>query len=206
MQQRKELEADLDDDIDMSADVVMKGRDGAKKRMPKEDTGRYLINEGKGQYAPAEFQTATRAKTIKQQQKKEDAEEVSPVDGGVAPFEPVTDEVYRPVDASETSPAGSATVQDAYPGDRLKIDDLLPKDAANSKWAMVNPAGQGDVQDQNFLTAGYHIGLNTVGQTNKNPNLQIRSEPPNPRHNTGIWNQSTMEPDVFRRPFELGGV
>lgn len=202
-QRRQELEADLDDDVDMDADITLKGQDGRKKRMSKGDTGRYLINEGKGQYAPAEFQSATRAKTLEAAEKKGGD---SPVTGGVAPYEPVTDEVFRPVDASETSPAGSATVQDAYPGERLKIEDLLPKDAANTTWAMVNPAGQGDVQDQNFVTAGYHIGLNTVGQTNKNPNMQLRSEPPNPRHNTGIWNQSTIEPDAFRRPFELGGV
>lgn len=202
-QQRSDLEDDLDADLDMSDGTVLKGDGGRKKKINKEDTGKFLINEGKGQYAPAEFEKATRAKTLEDhKQKMKD----SPVTGGVKPYEPVTDEVYRPVDPSETTPEGSSTVKDAYPGDKLKIDDLLPKDAANSTWAMVNPAGQGDVRDQNFMTAGYHIGLNTVGQTNKNANMQIRSEPPNPRHNVGIWNQSTLEPDVYRRPFELGGV
>lgn len=92
-----------------------------------------------------------------------------------------------------------------YPRDRLTGEDLLPKDAANSKWAQMNPAGQGDVRDQNFLTAGYHIGINTVGQTLRNANYQLRSDPPNPQLPVSPWNISTIEPDMNRRPLEIGG-
>ena len=81
-----------------------------------------------------------------------------------------------------------------YTRDRLISDDLLPKDA-NSKWAKVNPAGAGDIQDQNFLTAGYHIGINTVGQSLRNANLQLRYEPPNPQIPVSPWGISTIEPD-----------
>ena len=81
--------------------------------------------------------------------------------------------------------------------------DLLPKDS-NSQWAQLNPAGQGDLSNINLLKAGYHIGIDTVGQTLRNANLQIRSEPPNPQVNTGIWNQSTITPDFMRPPLELG--
>lgn len=91
-----------------------------------------------------------------------------------------------------------------YPRDRLTGEDLLPKDAANSKWAQMNPAGQGDVRDQNFLTAGYHIGINTVGQTLRNANYQLRSDPPNPQMPVSPWNISTIEPDLNRRPLEIG--
>ncbi len=93
---------------------------------------------------------------------------------------------------------------DCFPRDKITVDDLLPKDAANSKWAQVNPAGQGDVKDQNFLTAGMHIGVNTVGQTLRNPNLQLRSDPPNPRAQVSPWNQTTIEYDNSRRFFEVG--
>jgi hypothetical protein len=92
-----------------------------------------------------------------------------------------------------------------FPRDRLTGEDLLPKDAANSKWAQMNPAGQGDVRDQNFLTAGYHIGINTVGQTRRNANYQLRSDPPNPQVPVSPWNISTIEPDLNRRPLEIGG-
>jgi len=93
---------------------------------------------------------------------------------------------------------------DCYPKDQLTPTDLLPQDP-NSKWAQVNPNGQGDLADQNFLNAGYHIGINTVGQTLRNANMQLRSEPPNPQVKVAPWLQSTIEPDCNRRPMEIGG-
>jgi len=81
--------------------------------------------------------------------------------------------------------------------------DLLPRDN-NSKWADLNPSGKGDLANINLLKAGYHIGIDTIGQTLRNANLQIRSEPPNPQINVGPWNQSTITPDYMRPPLELG--
>jgi hypothetical protein len=81
--------------------------------------------------------------------------------------------------------------------------ELLPKDA-NSQWAQLNPSGKGELANVNLLKAGYHIGIDTVGQSLRNANLQIRSEPPNPQLNVGPWNQSTIEPDFMRPPLELG--
>jgi hypothetical protein len=81
--------------------------------------------------------------------------------------------------------------------------DLLPKDN-NSQWAQLNPAGKGDLANINLLKAGYHIGIDTVGQTLRNANLQIRSEPANPQISVGPWNLSTIEPDFMRPPMELG--
>ena len=94
---------------------------------------------------------------------------------------------------------------DCFHKDRLTAEDLLPKDQANEQWAQVNPAGQGDVSDSNFLNAGYHMGSNTIAGTLRNANLQIRSEPPNPRSRVSVWNESTIEPDLNRRPFEIDG-
>ncbi len=89
-------------------------------------------------------------------------------------------------------------------GDQLTAQDLLPQDKS-STWASVNPEGQGSLANQNFLQAGYHIGINTVGQTLRNANLQLRSEPPCPQSQVSPWLQSTIEPDVSRRPMEIGG-
>jgi len=94
---------------------------------------------------------------------------------------------------------------DCFPRDRLSAEDLLPADAANSKWAQVNPAGQGDVSNQNFLTAGWAVGINTISGSLRNANLQLRSEPPNPRGAWPIMN-STIQSDTFRRPLELGST
>lgn len=89
-------------------------------------------------------------------------------------------------------------------GDQLTAQDLLPQDKS-STWAQVNPEGQGSLANQNFLQAGYHIGINTVGQNLRNANLQLRSEPPAPQVQVSPWMQSTIEPDVSRRPMEIGG-
>lgn len=92
------------------------------------------------------------------------------------------------------NPNSDLPQSNCYPRDRLSANDLLPQ-GANSKWAKVNPAGSGDIQDQNFLTAGYHIGINTVGQSLRNANRQLRYEPPNPQIPVSPWGISTIEPD-----------
>lgn len=109
----------------------------------------------------------------------------------------------RPVEeVQQVSP--NQLPSECYPKDVLSSAELLPRDA-NSLYAQVNPSGQGSLQDQNFLTAGYHIGINTVGQSLRNANRQLRSEPPNPQARVSPWNQTTIEPDVNRRPMEIGG-
>jgi len=92
---------------------------------------------------------------------------------------------------------------ECYPKDVLSSVDLLPQDA-NSLWAQVSPSGQGSLADQNFLTSGFHIGINTVGQTLRNANRQLRSEPLNPQVKVSPWLQTTIEADINRRPLEIG--
>ena len=81
--------------------------------------------------------------------------------------------------------------------------ELLPKGGSN-EFSKINPMGGGDLKNVSLLKAGYHIGINTVGQSLRNANLQLRSEPPNPQLNTGPWNNSTITADLQRRPLELG--
>jgi hypothetical protein len=98
---------------------------------------------------------------------------------------------------SAESPAG------CYPRDQLTPSELLPKDM-NSVWAEQNPMGPGSLKGKNFLSAGALIGVNTVGQSLRNANLQFRSEPPNPQVQVSIFNQSTITPDISHRPLEIG--
>ena len=83
--------------------------------------------------------------------------------------------------------------------------DLLPQDQ-NSQWSALNPnaMNKGDILMPDLLQAGYHIGLDTIGQTLRNPNLQLRSDPLIPKSDIGPWNQSTIEPDIGRVPLEIG--
>ena len=91
--------------------------------------------------------------------------------------------------------------QGCYPREQLNPMELLPSDP-NSQWAQVNPTGAGDIQGKNFLSAGALIGINTIGQSLRNANLQLRAEPPNPQVQVSPWQQSTIEPDLTRKPLE----
>jgi hypothetical protein len=81
--------------------------------------------------------------------------------------------------------------------------ELLPKDA-NNEFARLNPKGTNDLSQVNLLSAGHHAGINTVGGSLRNANLQVRSEPPNPTKAVSPWMQSTIEPDLMRVPLEIG--
>ena len=97
------------------------------------------------------------------------------------------------------SPAAAPAAATASPNELLPID-------TNSQWAALNPVNmnQGSILNGDMLQAGYHIGLDTIGQTLKNANLQLRSDPIIPKQDVGPWNQSTYEPDYGRIPLEVG--
>jgi len=125
----------------------------------------------------------------------------SQASGGVRPSDPNGNEVFASANGSQTSmpglPTSCSSPQVQNPA------ELLPKDS-NSQWAQLNPSGRGDLANVNLLKAGYHVGIDTVGTSLRNANLQIRSEPPNPQLNVGPWNQSTIESDFMRPPLEIG--
>jgi len=110
------------------------------------------------------------------------------------------DETYKTLESTQEK---NKLPNECYPKDILSPEELLPTDN-NSVWAQSVPAGQGSLGDQNFLNAGFHVGMNTVGQTLRNPNYQLRSEPPNPQIKVSPWLQSTIEPDTNRKPLEIG--
>lgn len=130
--------------------------------------------------------------------------------GSLTQDENVEEKEPKPVlDVTEAKPQPVASSKpkskDCFPKDKLTPEDLLPKDAANSEWAQVNPAGQGDLKNKNYLTAGYHMGVNSIGSTLRNANMQVRSEPPNPQTKVSPWLQTTIDPDLNRRPMEING-
>ena len=107
--------------------------------------------------------------------------------------------VYGEVD-SVGELIGNQKPKDCFPKDQLNPSDLLPGNA-DSEWAQSVPSsGNG-----NFLDAGYHVGVNTVGQSLRNANRQLRSEPSNPRVKVSPWMQTTIDPDSNRKPLEIGG-
>jgi hypothetical protein len=122
--------------------------------------------------------------------------------GGVKPSEPLgQNEVFASVNGIQTSQPGIPT-SCSHPNIQ-NPSELLPKDT-NSQWAQLNPSGKGELANVNLLRAGYHIGIDSIGSSLRNSNLQIRSEPPNPQLYTGPWNISTITPDFLRPPLEIG--
>ena len=91
-----------------------------------------------------------------------------------------------------------------FPKDELRAEDLIPREDVHNAWTETNPQGPGVLSDKNFLESGHHFWINTVGQSLKNPNLQIRSDPAIPQVAVGPWQQSTTEPDTNRLPLEIG--
>lgn len=88
---------------------------------------------------------------------------------------------------------------------QLGAEDLLPKYDDANEFAKENPVSK-LLKEQNFLISGYHVGINTVMQSNKIPYHDIRSLPPVPKESVGPWNQSSYEqsPAQLRRQFEIG--
>ena len=134
---------------------------------------------------------------MQQQYKNTNAE----MSAGVRPADPNGNEVFANANGVQTSMPGVPS-SCAQPNIQNPAE-LLPNDS-NSQWAQLNPSGKGELANVNLLKAGYHIGIDTVGQSLRNANLQIRSEPPNPQLSVGPWNQSTIEPDFMRPPLNIG--
>ena len=99
------------------------------------------------------------------------------------------------------------TPSTCYPQPALTAEDLLPSEdsAAIKEFNILKPAGKGILQGVNMLDAGFHVGVNTIGQSLKNANRQLRSEPPNPQVQVSPWMMSSIGPDLLRRPLEDEG-
>tara|TARA_B110000858_G_scaffold188136_1_gene233287 strand:- start:3209 stop:3772 length:564 start_codon:yes stop_codon:yes gene_type:complete len=122
-------------------------------------------------------------------------------DMGVKPSAPLGEnEGYAKVHGLQSRDAGMSNCSKQAMQDPAS---LLPKDE-NSEWARLNPSGNGTLDNVNLLKSGYHIGIDTVGNTLRNANLQVRSEPANPQVNVGPWNNTTIAPDLMRVPLEIG--
>jgi hypothetical protein len=106
--------------------------------------------------------------------------------------------------ASQYGSLGDAAPVTSSSGRRKAEDDsslLLPRET-NSQFN--SEQGSGPFKGINLMKAGSIIGINTIGSTLKNANLQERSEPPNPQMHVSPWNNSTIEPDLLRTPLEVG--
>lgn len=108
------------------------------------------------------------------------------------------------MNANDNQEAQRLRQASCFPKEQLLPEELLPQDNS-STWAQVNPQGSGSLKDKNFLSSAYHSGIDTIGSTLRNANLQLRSDPPNPQVVVSPWMQTTIQPDTNRRSLEVGG-
>ena len=102
--------------------------------------------------------------------------------------------------ASLNASSGSVNVKNVK--EVVNPADLLPADS-NNEWSNMNPP-RDDLKGMNFLAPEQHIGINTVGNSLRNANLQLRSEPANPQVPVGPFLNTTIEPDNMRKTLEIG--
>jgi len=88
--------------------------------------------------------------------------------------------------------------------DDLTSADLLPNENGYASWGDAAPETNA-LEGRNFLESGHHFGINTVGQSLRNANVQLRSDPSIPQVDVGPWLQSTIDQDTNKRQFEIGG-
>jgi hypothetical protein len=84
-------------------------------------------------------------------------------------------------------------------------EDLLPQYDDANEFAQQNPVSK-LLKEQNFLVSGYHMGINTVMQSNKIPYHDIRSAPPVPKEVISPFLNSSYEQAAGaagRRQFEI---
>lgn len=110
---------------------------------------------------------------------------------------------YAPFNGQSGTPVSNSASSSASMSKQIaNPSDLLPSDS-NSTWPSMNPVG--DLKNVNLLNPSQVVGINTQGSSLRNANLQVRSEPSNPRMNTNCpWNISTIEEEKFRKPLEIG--
>lgn len=74
---------------------------------------------------------------------------------------------------------------------------LLPQlSAQTADFAQFAPK---DIGAQNLLTPSQFVGLNTVGNSRKNANYDLRPRPPIPKQNIGPWQMSSYEANPYER-------
>ena len=79
----------------------------------------------------------------------------------------------------------------------LGAPGVVPSDgAAAAAWGGTNPVAIATptTAGPNFLSAGSHVGVNSVGQSKRNSSYDLRSTPANPKIAVSPWMNSTIEP------------
>ena len=100
---------------------------------------------------------------------------------------------------SERAQSISACAQNAP---TFVATSLLPKPAIPGQQAWDIGAPNNILANQNFLSATQQIGVDTTLSSTKNQSYDIRNTIPNPINVVSPWNNTSIMPDLERRPLD----
>jgi hypothetical protein len=72
---------------------------------------------------------------------------------------------------------GTQPSLDCFPKDTVTPQELMPREDPYNTWQLSNPPVNGHMADRNFLESGHHFGIDTVSNSLRNGNKQLRSDP-----------------------------
>jgi hypothetical protein len=100
----------------------------------------------------------------------------SSVNSNAAPFE--TTNIIEPINTNSSA---------------MDPHELLPNNH-DSQWTSLNPINEKSMAVPDVLQSDFLIGINTVGSSKKNPNLQGREDPYIEKVDTsGVWNNNSND-------------
>nr|QFG74842.1 MAG: hypothetical protein [Megaviridae environmental sample] len=97
--------------------------------------------------------------------------------------------------------SGQQVPENCVKRENIDPNSLLPGSSDGSYDLSNLPSAS---QNPNMLSITGSNLIGGVSQVLRNANLQVRSEPANPRVDVGPWQNTTIEPDLSRISFELG--
>ena len=78
--------------------------------------------------------------------------------------------------------------------DIFNVENYLPQEHSKD-WFEVMPDPV-SVKNRHLINISRPVGINTIGNSLKNPSYDIRGTPPNPKFVASPWLQSSIEPDI----------
>ena len=119
----------------------------------------------------------------------------------MGPYSDKTHAVGSNAQPTESLQHRTSTGQSKYSETVLSPSELLPGGEPGVSLGALTPGAAEDLKGQNFLQAGYHTNTAVAGvsQTNRNSTWDVRTEPPNPQGSVGIFLNTTIEPNPYKR-------
>ena len=182
---------------------ILEGQANQEDTAVEEDVGASFQEEGGDEDLGLDEEVEQEEEEEEEEEEvKQEIKQPVQLEPKVAASEPSGNESYLPVQGAATRPSS------CYPQNTLGPEDLLPlgKSKEIEDFNKQNPVGDGILKGVNFLDAGFHTGVNTVGQSLRNANLNLRAEPPNPRVQVSPWMNTTIDSDLARKTLDSEDV